>query len=113
MRVRGIVKRLLPALNLFVLVDILPAGGGARLPARQQNDGGAPEEQQPFSVTPTYEYVAYATASDTQKLAIYLPSGHGSFPTVILAASSRPGRGFLKAFSTVSLQVLDSGRVAC
>ena len=96
-----------------MLVGILPAGGGAQLPARQQNDGGAPEEQQPFSVTPTYEDVAYATAPDTQKLDIYLPSGYGPSPTVILTASSGPVRGFLKAFSTISLQVLDSGRVRC
>jgi acetyl esterase/lipase len=43
-------------------------------------------QRQPFSVTPTYEDVPYATASDTQKLNIYLPSSgdDGPFPTVIM-----------------------------
>ncbi len=42
-------------------------------------------QPQPFSVTPTYQDVPYANASDTQKLDIYLPSGdEGPFPTVIM-----------------------------
>ena len=42
--------------------------------------GGPP---QPFNVTPTYANVAYASASPTEKLDIYLPSGAGPHPTVI------------------------------
>jgi acetyl esterase/lipase len=49
----------------------MPAGG---VP------GGPP---QPFSVTPTYEDVAYANVSETHKLDIYVPSGPGPHPTVI------------------------------
>ena len=83
-RVTGIVKRLLPALSLLALLGILLAGGGAQAAASQQNDGGNQGGRQPFSVTPTYQDVAYANASDTQKLDIYLPSGgDGAFPAVI------------------------------
>ena len=91
MRVRGIVKRLLPALNLFALAGILLASRGVQAAASQQNDGGAPGGPQPFSVTPTYEDVAYATTSDTQKLDIYLPFGDGPFPAVVMFH----GGGFL------------------
>lgn len=52
--------------------SLLPAGRGP---------GGG---QTAIKATPTYKDVAYASVSATQKLDIYLPSGNGPFPVVIV-----------------------------
>lgn len=54
----------------------LPAGG---LPG----GGGGMGMGQTFTATPAFANVAYASASNTQKLDIYLPQGIGPFPVVV------------------------------
>jgi acetyl esterase/lipase len=45
--------------------------------------GGGFGAGQPFTATATFADIAYASASDTQTLDIYLPAGDGPFPVVV------------------------------
>jgi acetyl esterase/lipase len=57
------------------------------MPAR----GGAGGSSTFASVAPTYADLAYATISDAQKLDLYIPTGSGPFPVVIMVH----GGGFM------------------
>ena len=51
------------------------------------------------SLTPAYKDVAYASASSAEKLDLYLPSGNGPFPLVIMIH----GGGFMSATSRMAV----------
>lgn len=69
-------SRQLSGAVLLTLLGLLVAGCSLPIP-------GGFGTGQSFTATPAFKDVAYASASNTQKLDIYLPQGNGPFPVVI------------------------------
>jgi len=94
-------RMLLGVLILFMLTVTVGCGGTAATPAATAKPQAAPAATLPLmpggpggqggpggmgssiTATPQYADIAYATASVTQKLDLYLPQGDGPFPLVI------------------------------
>jgi acetyl esterase/lipase len=75
-----------PAATAAAAPTATPATAAAAAPAAPAGrgaPGGVGGGMPAIKATPTFKEVAYASASPTQKLDIYLPAGNGPFPLII------------------------------